>query len=121
MTMIRKTNINIRPLRMKYSYPWCLQSGKLYHDDYTVIITKSLSQKSGTLSFKTESQGPAKRNHNEERLELIKLNVFPMTGPRTINATITTRATKTRIKAYSTNPCPFSNTNGSKVFTSFPA
>src|SRR5690349_10918831 len=31
-----------------------------------------------------------------------------MIGPNTIRAAITTMATKTRIKAYSTRPCPFS-------------
>jgi hypothetical protein len=36
------------------------------------------------------------------------LNVLPMIGPKIIRAAITTMATRTRIKAYSTKPWPFS-------------
>jgi hypothetical protein len=39
---------------------------------------------------------------------LILLNTLPMTGPRINKTAITTTATKTRIKAYSTRPWPFS-------------
>src|SRR5512135_2481224 len=42
------------------------------------------------------------------RLVLMVLNVLPITGPRIIRAAKTTMATKTRIKAYSTKPWPFS-------------
>ena len=41
-----------------------------------------------------------------EMLVLIVLNVLPRIGPKIIRAAITTMATKTRINAYSTNPCP---------------
>ena len=34
--------------------------------------------------------------------------MLPMIGPKTAKITMTTRATSTRISAYSTNPCPFS-------------
>jgi hypothetical protein len=37
------------------------------------------------------------------------LKTFDMVGPRKVRATITTIATRTRIKAYSTRPCPFSS------------
>jgi hypothetical protein len=33
---------------------------------------------------------------------------FPIAGPSRARITITTTATNTRIKAYSTKPCPFS-------------
>src|SRR5258706_14295793 len=46
--------------------------------------------------------------YTPDRLELIWLKTLPMIGPRTIRAAITTMATKTRIKAYSTRPWPFS-------------
>src|SRR6188474_1387994 len=39
---------------------------------------------------------------------LILLKTLPITGPRMVRAAITTIATKTRINAYSTRPCPFS-------------
>src|SRR5450759_5009194 len=44
----------------------------------------------------------------DESVLLILLNTLPMTGPRIIKTAITTTATKTRIKAYSTKPWPFS-------------
>jgi len=46
--------------------------------------------------------------HEVERLELILLKTLPIIGPRISKAAMTTMATKTRIKAYSTRPCPFS-------------
>jgi hypothetical protein len=42
------------------------------------------------------------------RLLLMVLKVLPIIGPRIMRAAITTIATNTRIKAYSTNPWPFS-------------
>jgi hypothetical protein len=47
-------------------------------------------------------------NYTRDKLELIILNVLPITGPNTIRAAITTIATITKIKAYSTSPWPFS-------------
>jgi hypothetical protein len=47
-------------------------------------------------------------NYTPDKLELILLNVLPITGPNNIRAAITTIATKTKIKAYSTSPWPFS-------------
>jgi len=43
-----------------------------------------------------------------ERLLLIELKALPMVGPRTIKTAMTIIATKTRIKAYSIKPWPFS-------------
>jgi len=43
-----------------------------------------------------------------DKLELISLKTLPRKGPRNNRATRTTMATKTRINAYSTRPCPFS-------------
>ena len=43
-------------------------------------------------------------NYTLLRLELILLKIAPILGPRIIKAAITTIATKTRIKAYSTRP-----------------
>ena len=57
--------------------------------------------------------------HTDVRLELILLNIFPIAGPKISNATKTTIATKTRINAYSTSPCPFSSFDNRA--TSFPA
>jgi hypothetical protein len=45
--------------------------------------------------------------------------ILPIAGPRMARITITTTATKTRIKAYSTKPWPFSFGANSIVFTSF--
>src|ERR1700690_2796421 len=42
------------------------------------------------------------------RLLLMVEKVLPMIGPRIMRAAITTMATKTRIRAYSTKPWPFS-------------
>jgi hypothetical protein len=47
-------------------------------------------------------------NYTPDKLELILLNVFPITGPNIIKAAITTIATITKIIAYSTSPWPFS-------------
>jgi len=47
-------------------------------------------------------------DYTPDRLELISLKTLPMMGPRTIKAAITTMATKTRMRAYSTRPWPFS-------------
>src|SRR5690606_1560057 len=47
-------------------------------------------------------------NYTPERLELISMTTLPTIGPRTIKAAITTMATKTSIRAYSTSPWPFS-------------
>jgi hypothetical protein len=55
-------------------------------------------------------------NYTPDKLELILLNVFPIMGPIIINAAITTIATKTKIKAYSTSPCPFSFSKNSIEF-----
>jgi len=57
--------------------------------------------------------------HTDERLVLILLKMFPNAGPNISNARKTTIATKTRINAYSTNPCPFSSFDN--LATSFPA
>jgi hypothetical protein len=55
-----------------------------------------------------------------ERLRLIELKVLPMVGPMTIRTAMTIIATKTRSKACSTIPCPFSlGTNNIAIF-SFP-
>jgi hypothetical protein len=51
---------------------------------------------------------PGYENYKELRLELSVLKTLPMIGPRIMSAAITTMATKTRISAYSTRPCPFS-------------
>jgi len=40
--------------------------------------------------------------------DTILLKMLPIAGPSNARITITTTATKTRIKAYSTRPCPFS-------------
>jgi hypothetical protein len=42
------------------------------------------------------------------KLLIIWLNTFPIAGPSSVRIAITTTATKTRINAYSTRPCPFS-------------
>jgi hypothetical protein len=47
-------------------------------------------------------------NYTPDKLELILLNVLPITGPNNIRAAITTIATITKINAYSTSPWPFS-------------
>jgi hypothetical protein len=47
------------------------------------------------------------------------LNVLPIIGPKIIKAAITTMATRTRIKAYSTNPWPFSFGANNMAFFSF--
>src|SRR3990172_444944 len=53
-------------------------------------------------------------------LEMMLENTFPIAGPSNAKMTITTTATKTRINAYSTKPCPFSRgMNNIFVFTSF--
>lgn len=68
-------------------------------------------------------QNPLRRNvagYKLERLLLTVLNELPMTGPRTTRAAITTMATKTRINAYSTRPCPFSLGANNMAFSSFP-
>ena len=59
------------------------------------------------------------KNYTEERLELMVLNTLPMMGPRIIKAAITTIATKTRIKAYSTKPWPFSLGENNMINFSF--
>jgi hypothetical protein len=46
--------------------------------------------------------------YTPDRLELILLNTLPRKGPMISRDAITTMATRTRIKAYSTNPCPLS-------------
>jgi hypothetical protein len=43
------------------------------------------------------------------RLVEILLKTLEMVGPRITRAAITTIAIRTRIKAYSTRPCPFSS------------
>jgi len=43
-----------------------------------------------------------------ERLLLRELKTLPIIGPRIINTAKTTITTKTRIRAYSTRPWPFS-------------
>jgi hypothetical protein len=46
------------------------------------------------------------------------LKMFPIAGPSNARITITTTATKTRIKAYSTRPCPFSfGANNIRIFS----
>ena len=54
--------------------------------------------------------------YTPERLELILLNTLPIIGPRIMRAAITTIATKTRIRAYSTRPWPFSLGENNIVF-----
>jgi hypothetical protein len=50
---------------------------------------------------------------------MISEKIFAIAGPRIARITITTTATKTRIKAYSTKPWPFSFGANSIVVTSF--
>ncbi|MBV6466673.1 MAG: hypothetical protein PGMFKBFP_01996 [Anaerolineales bacterium] len=58
--------------------------------------------------------------YSEDRLLLIVLNAFPITGPRSRRTAKTTMATRTRINAYSTSPCPFGAIRIFTNFTSFP-
>ena len=44
----------------------------------------------------------------DQILLMILLKTLPIAGPRRAKMTITTTATRTRINAYSTRPCPFS-------------
>lgn len=45
-------------------------------------------------------------NQDEGMLELTFENIFPILGPRTVIAAMTTTATSTRIRPYSSKPCP---------------
>ena len=40
--------------------------------------------------------------------DIMLLKMSPIAGPSRLKTTITTIATRTRINAYSTKPCPFS-------------
>ncbi len=44
------------------------------------------------------------RNRRDYRCDIMSLKIAPILGPSNARTTITTTATKTRIKAYSTSP-----------------
>src|SRR5258706_441219 len=94
------------------------QGGERSHLTYPAGSLRSLTVKTCYFFMRRNRNDPVQKKrgrfyknrvgYTPDRLELIWLKTLPMIGPRTIRAAITTMATKTRIRAYSTSPWPFS-------------
>ena len=102
---------------LQYSYRRVLfQSATTY--PVTINLKQDPSLNTGQVLF--TGQMNLGDQPTDERLLLMVLNTLPIIGPSNIRTAITTMATRTRIKAYSTKPCPFSFGANNIDLTSFP-